>query len=109
MISGHHIYLMTVELSNGNEQIGACLFFFSSRRRHTRLQGDWSSDVCSSNLGALCSAHVPRRRPAGAPSSFTSLRRAPHRPAPDTLLPYSTMGRHHRLQTRTLGDRKSVV
>src|SRR5256885_15396362 len=27
------------------------LFFFSSRRRHTRLQGDWSSDVCSSDLG----------------------------------------------------------
>src|SRR6266446_9056810 len=28
-------------------------FFFSSRRRHTRLQGDWSSDVCSSDLIAL--------------------------------------------------------
>src|SRR3989454_3814288 len=28
-------------------------FFFSSRRRHTRLQGDWSSDVCSSDLGTL--------------------------------------------------------
>src|SRR3989454_12807749 len=28
----------------------ACFFFFSSRRRHTRLQGDWSSDVCSSDL-----------------------------------------------------------
>src|SRR2546426_6080407 len=27
-------------------------FFFSSRRRHTRLQGDWSSDVCSSDLYA---------------------------------------------------------
>src|SRR6266446_5944048 len=27
-------------------------FFFSSRRRHTRLQGDWSSDVCSSDLAA---------------------------------------------------------
>src|ERR1039457_7448111 len=27
-----------------------CVFFFSSRRRHTRLQGDWSSDVCSSDL-----------------------------------------------------------
>src|SRR5256885_17222859 len=27
-------------------------FFFSSRRRHTRLQGDWSSDVCSSDLWA---------------------------------------------------------
>src|SRR5688500_19101819 len=25
-------------------------FFFSSRRRHTRLQGDWSSDVSSSDL-----------------------------------------------------------
>src|SRR5690348_9155977 len=26
-------------------------FFFSSRRRHTRWTGDWSSDVCSSDLG----------------------------------------------------------
>src|SRR3954462_16039920 len=26
------------------------LFFFSSRRRHTRLSCDWSSDVCSSDL-----------------------------------------------------------
>src|SRR5256885_12123522 len=26
------------------------VFFFASRRRHTRLQGDWSSDVCSSDL-----------------------------------------------------------
>src|SRR5437763_8976888 len=25
-------------------------FFFSSRRRHTRYIGDWSSDVCSSDL-----------------------------------------------------------
>src|SRR4051794_41973582 len=25
-------------------------FFFSSRRRHTRWTGDWSSDVCSSDL-----------------------------------------------------------
>src|SRR2546426_1181808 len=28
----------------------SAFFFFSSRRRHTRLQGDWSSDVCSSDL-----------------------------------------------------------
>src|SRR5437764_1126100 len=27
-----------------------CFFFFSSRRRHTRYIGDWSSDVCSSDL-----------------------------------------------------------
>src|SRR2546427_2447325 len=27
-------------------------FFFSSRRRHTRFDCDWSSDVCSSDLGS---------------------------------------------------------
>src|SRR5207245_8147893 len=27
-----------------------CIFFFSSRRRHTRCYRDWSSDVCSSDL-----------------------------------------------------------
>src|SRR2546430_10609476 len=27
-------------------------FFFSSRRRHTRFDCDWSSDVCSSDLDA---------------------------------------------------------
>src|SRR5207245_7965511 len=34
-----------------------CLFFFSSRRRHTRCYRDWSSDVCSSDL-TLISATV---------------------------------------------------
>ena len=29
-------------------------FFFSSRRRHTRYIGDWSSDVCSSDLPLRC-------------------------------------------------------
>src|SRR2546430_12998339 len=29
------------------------LFFFSSRRRHTRFDCDWSSDVCSSDLVAV--------------------------------------------------------
>src|SRR5256885_17135474 len=33
-----------------HEKLIPCVFFFSSRRRHTRLQGDWSSDVCSSDL-----------------------------------------------------------
>src|SRR5262249_59314126 len=30
-----------------------CYFFFSSRRRHTRLVSDWSSDVCSSDLKVI--------------------------------------------------------
>src|SRR5690348_8114624 len=34
--------------------LGSMLFFFfSSRRRHTRWTGDWSSDVCSSDLMTL--------------------------------------------------------
>src|SRR5206468_6123284 len=33
-----------------------CFFFFSSRRRHTRSDRDWSSDVCSSDLSGLFAA-----------------------------------------------------
>src|SRR5258705_834775 len=33
--------------------IQRCVFFFSSRRRHTRCLSDWSSDVCSSDLAIL--------------------------------------------------------
>src|SRR2546422_5092018 len=32
------------------------LFFFSSRRRHTRCSRDWSSDVCSSDLFFMLNA-----------------------------------------------------
>src|SRR5690606_41170582 len=38
------------------------LFFFSSRRRHTRFSRDWSSDVCSSDLDPLESRLVERSR-----------------------------------------------
>src|SRR5690348_17731655 len=42
------------------------VFFFSSRRRHTRWTGDWSSDVCSSDLHAhLDSANAERRTVVG--------------------------------------------
>src|SRR5699024_11990228 len=37
------------------------LFFFSSRRRHTRSKRDWSSDVCSSDLHLLLSRQVLRK------------------------------------------------
>src|SRR5437870_13446342 len=53
------------------------IFFFSSRRRHTRWPRDWSSDVCSSDLGAAEGRTGPapgsvvraRAYPAGAPRS----------------------------------------
>ena len=38
---------------------GLCvIFFFSSRRRHTRQACDWSSDVCSSDLGTATPVDV---------------------------------------------------
>src|SRR5437764_6578058 len=44
--------------------IGVLFFFFSSRRRHTRYIGDWSSDVCSSDLrGELAAAEDWLTRP----------------------------------------------
>src|SRR2546426_2331281 len=56
-------------------------FFFSSRRRHTRLQGDWSSDVCSSDLrrtGYVARAAGPRRGRAGSADQLgDATRRAP--------------------------------
>src|SRR2546428_834767 len=38
-----------------------CVFFFSSRRRHTRSDRDWSSDVCSSDLTLLKRAYARGR------------------------------------------------
>src|SRR2546430_16325416 len=64
------------------------VFLFSSRRRHTRFDCDWSSDVCSSDLGDTVRVYVRvvegekertqlfegiviRRRGEGARASFT--------------------------------------
>src|SRR5438876_6574065 len=46
---------------------GLFFFFFSSRRRHTRWTGDWSSDVCSSDLLTVersCRSNLCRMMPA---------------------------------------------
>src|SRR5256886_7447509 len=45
------------------------LFFFSSRRRHTRFDCDWSSDVCSSDL-EVCSAGGERGQLGPGPDLF---------------------------------------
>src|SRR5205807_3168317 len=54
---------------------------FSSRRRHTRLQGDWSSDVCSSDLPSRADAWIVRRAlaSAGGGWAYHTGRRALHR------------------------------
>src|SRR5205085_6420457 len=46
-------------------------FFFSSRRRHTRFDCDWSSDVCSSDLVRLLSQSEPPRGRMASPKSVT--------------------------------------
>src|SRR5690606_40549552 len=53
------------------------VFFFSSRRRHTRFSRDWSSDVCSSDL--LCCSlappgHAPDESGRSACAQFDSIR-----------------------------------
>src|SRR2546430_12228042 len=50
-------------------------FFFSSRRRHTRFDCDWSSDVCSSDLEAHVLDIEPRVVEEGTP---LLLRVVPH-------------------------------
>src|SRR5256885_9612522 len=59
-------------------------FFFSSRRRHTRLQGDWSSDVCSSDLSLTrsspgSSASWRAAAPAASPPCWRCSRAATRR------------------------------
>ena len=49
-----------------------CFFFFTSRRRHTRLRRDWSSDVCSSDL----------RMPTHGLAHFVAAQAAYHRADP---------------------------
>src|SRR2546430_13112902 len=73
--------------SETGSAVACCLhdhfFFFSSRRRHTRFDCDWSSDVCSSDLstGTPGASEVPATASSlqGSGSQITSL-------SSDTLL-----------------------
>src|SRR2546430_13084140 len=56
--------------------VSCVFFFFSSRRRHTRFDCDWSSDVCSSDLAACPS------RGSSAPHSCACRGRGFQRRAP---------------------------
>src|SRR5690606_39661309 len=61
-----------------------CVFFFSSRRRHTRFSRDWSSDVCSSDLvqdvPAWAAARLLRARSVGLSRNETIFFTLPHPP-----------------------------
>src|SRR5471030_3350420 len=53
-----------------NGAVHCLVFFFSSRRRHTRCLSDWSSDVCSSDLRP-----APRVAPSPPPAGRTTATR----------------------------------
>src|SRR2546430_4478107 len=60
-------------------------FFFSSRRRHTRFDCDWSSDVCSSDLGTVIWQDPPPglSAPAGLRVTLVASDGPPKIPVPD--------------------------
>src|SRR5947209_13457973 len=89
-----------------------CGLFFSSRRRHTRYWRDWSSDVCSSDLGQReqlvlrSDENAHAVAPLGAPQQidhaalgFEIVEQQPY--------PLQILERVQILQK--IGDRKSVV
>src|SRR5437879_9440526 len=98
-------------------------FFFSSRRRHTRYIGDWSSDVCSSDLmPGCCPADRPQCCPLGCCPQFTGCCMDAARnlqccengtlcdPATGIgCLQFAFMNQGGRKFTGANGDRKSVV
>src|SRR5256885_3802027 len=86
-----------------------CFFFFSSRRRHTRLQGDWSSDVCSSDLRGDGEAYAAAGWGANAcRRQGRATYRAGARLLPPTEAGLKVLAEPNRLAILSL-DRKSVV
>src|SRR5206468_10164646 len=61
------------------------IFFFSSRRRHTRSDRDWSSDVCSSDLEGAMAGEVPTLRPKISSIELLMKRRVRHTLTPRTV------------------------
>src|SRR2546430_4127762 len=84
------------------------LFFFSSRRRHTRFDCDWSSDVCSSDLFTFA---IDFDRLLGITNCRQS---AEFMEIPHEVLPPIAHANHRHLARRLIiaryaSDRKSVV
>src|SRR6266511_3872080 len=68
------IFLYNIVIFINNNCINY-LFFFSSRRRHTRFSRDWSSEVCSSDLTPRDETRTGPAWPEGRLAAFASRRR----------------------------------
>src|SRR5689334_23385298 len=56
------VYLGAILIASFGKNVRDLNFFFTSRRRHTRWNCDWSSDVCSSDLAGRDSRLLGERR-----------------------------------------------
>src|SRR5258706_2771186 len=99
----------------------ACIFFFfSSRRRHTRLVSDWSSDVCSSDLylsggrardiaGLFAGSNleaIPLEGPAGAASALKACYAAWTKGATALLAAIRALATHEGIEAALLEEWK---
>src|SRR5437763_12987726 len=94
LLSAGAALLVSIRVFASIISLWAGVFFFSSRRRHTRYIGDWSSDVCSSDLPYLVVhlgivAPQRERREAERPES--------HADDHPRRQPDSVYLRHHRI------------
>src|SRR2546428_10201324 len=92
------------------------LFFFPSRRRHTRCSRHWSSDVCSSDLGLVFpgDARFPfvdagEDKPIPIDDHRDGLDFPSSMPGKTSPSRWSSTGASWRSTTRSSRDRKSVV
>src|SRR5437588_487819 len=87
-----------------------CLFFFSSRRRHTRSLCDWSSDVCSSDL---CLRHQIPVVPIAGPSALLASLSASGMPTEEFLfvgfLPARSGERRRALERLRIEERTIIL
>src|SRR5262245_64428332 len=83
------------------------LFFFSSRRRHTRCLSDWSSDVCSSDLGV--DVVLLAEPPGFRPMHFEAAVKAGKHVFMEKPVATDPSGIRRILAAATEADRKSVV
>src|SRR2546428_866442 len=87
------------------------VFFFSSRRRHTRSDRDWSSDVCSSDLNARRRERRLWLKTAPREETFSMLYAGNGDYAPDAIIYYMLidepaiymLGRYERSEERRVG------
>src|SRR5436853_2899422 len=81
-------------------------FFFSSRRRHTRCLSDWSSDVCSSDLGEKQAKRLTHDFPQSQPFQLSKIG---HAPSGSPQFRYDALLKIVTVVDAASEDRKSVV